>query len=182
MKKFRISVLLALVLSVFAFTSCNIWGEIKGLAKNKWTKVEVNSSAMDDQSSAGGRTYNLNVYFYYTDTVKREGNLQLGKGLNVLVEADAGNAQFFGESISTASYAIKTFAPNEEISSGTGSDKKTFKVTDDAWAAAYAIGAVKSSSAPESSKSSAYNDVQGLVSEEYWKQFMAEKIIEFLLG
>jgi len=177
MKKNRIFILAALVAAVMSFTGCgDLWKAAKEVTKNKWTMVTVQSTAVESTDSSSQK-YNLNVYLYYTDEDSTEGNLSLGKGLNVLIEADAGNAKFFGDEISTASYAIKTFGPGESISNG---DKK-FTVSDDAWAAAYALGLVKSSDAP-SSKSGNYDPLSEKLRADYWKEFMAEKIIDFLLG
>lgn len=179
MKKNKIFMIAALIASVFAFTGCGeLWDAAKGVTKNKWTKVTVKSKAANEDMS--DTEYDLDVYLYYTDENKSEGNIDLQAGLNVLIEANAGNAKFFGSEMTTASYAIKTFAPNTEISDADG--KKSFKVNDDAWAAAYALGMVKSSGAPKAKSDSSYTDVREKLSADYWKEFMAEKIIEFLLG
>lgn len=182
MKKFRIAALVALVFGVFTLTGCgDLWNAAKVVTKNKWTTKTVSTTAVGAAKDSANK-YNINVYLYYTDEAKTVGNLSLGKGLNVLIEADAGNANFFGDSISTASYAIKTFAPGETISNNEeGSAKKEFKVTDDAWAGAYALGLVTPSGEPLSANGS-YELLTDKLSAEYWKEFMAEKIIDLLLG
>ena len=172
MKKFRFTAIAVLVLSVLALSGCDlgqqIWNEVKGETKNKWATV-----ALKDVESDSGK-YNLNVYLYYTDSETKDGRLELKPGLNVLIEADAGNAKFFGAEVTTATYALKTFGPNEEIKGGS----KTITISDDLWTAIFAAGAVKESDTPASASSSSdYSSIGDQFNKDKWNEFLIDILL-----
>lgn len=180
MKKNRIVVLSAILLGVFALSGCELWKAAKEITKNVWTKKTVQSKSVSSDDDSG-KTFDVDVYMYYTDEAKKVNGISLGKGLNVLLETDANNAEFFGRSL--ASYTVFTFAPGETIEKDDeGSGKKSFKVTDDAWAAAYGLGLVEKNKEPKCLSNRDYEELSDILDPDSWKEYMAEKLIELLLG
>lgn len=182
MKKFRLAALAALVFGVFTLTGCaDLWGAAQKISQDKWCKKTV--------SYGDGKS--VEVYMYYTNTATSTGKIDLPVGLTIVVEAKGNSVKLFGESITSGEvYATKHIAKGKSLASAADADDgnssaSKFVISDSSWFGAYEMFKTgeKDVSAPASSSSSSgYDNITDLADASFWKELLAEKLIDLLLG
>lgn len=174
MRKFRIAAVIALVMSVFALSGCDM---IKELSYNKWCtkKVTVKEQPVD-------------VYFYWA--TKDAGKLK--SGLNVVVMAKGEAVTIMGEELTSGKYYIIKNIPDgstvDSIDDSELDEKfaevKNAKITSGRWAACYATMFKKESrnvAAPVCLSDSTWETPKDAASFNI-KQIIADALLAMLEG
>lgn len=184
MKKNKIFMIAALIAGVLALTGCDLFGAVAEVTQDKWCKKTISYSDKP-----------VDVYLYYTNKDNTsEGRIDLVKGLNIVVEATGPSVTIFGEQVGGKYYVTKSIPKGSDVAdlakeAGADNDsaaiKKGLKINDATWLAAYELFKAdeKNVSAPESASfSGGYEKPSDMLQADFWREMLAEKLIEILLG